>query len=205
MFDGFSLVYFSPVNLKCSKWSPSSRLALGFEDLGCLMFFWQTSFFTSPCCGRELLLRVCPSRETACLIFCLLYQDNVLCFLPVKERLTAGFLHLWFRKGHCFLIILPNVNPYHILSILCDMIILASCLLWRAWRFPSGLLQVGEVLRSPFMKFVNYICSYTAFLVLLFLATTLNSSATGDLFSGTRGVVNSLIIFYVLGTSAIRV
>ncbi|XP_076449975.1 short transient receptor potential channel 6-like [Babylonia areolata] len=63
--------------------------------------------------------------------------------------------------------------------------------------------RVGEVLRSPFMKFVNYICSYTAFLVLLFFATTLtttdNSPHNVDLFTGTDGVVNSLIMFYVLG------
>ncbi|KAK7486358.1 hypothetical protein BaRGS_00022406 [Batillaria attramentaria] len=60
--------------------------------------------------------------------------------------------------------------------------------------------RVGEVLRSPFMKFVNYICSYTAFLVLLFFATTLTSTSHNiDLFTGTEGVVNSLIMFYVLG------
>ena len=65
-------------------------------------------------------------------------------------------------------------------------------------------LQVGEVLRSPFMKFVNYICSYTAFLVLLFFTTALTSTDTFDLFAGTEGVVHSLIMFYVLGTSTLR-
>ncbi|XP_048242229.1 short transient receptor potential channel 7-like [Haliotis rufescens] len=59
--------------------------------------------------------------------------------------------------------------------------------------------KIGEVLRSPFMKFMNYICSYTAFLVLLFVATTLGSSNHADLFEGTKGTVNSLIMFYVLG------
>ncbi|XP_067655536.1 short transient receptor potential channel 7-like [Haliotis asinina] len=59
--------------------------------------------------------------------------------------------------------------------------------------------KIGEVLRSPFMKFMNYICSYTAFLVLLFVATTLESSDHVDLFEGTKGTVNSLIMFYVLG------
>ena len=72
---------------------------------------------------------------------------------------------------------------------------------------------MGEVLRSPFMKFVNYICSYLAFLTLLFFATTLHdeprvSSKTNkagdfhhghDMFAGADGVVNSLIMFYVLG------
>ena len=58
-------------------------------------------------------------------------------------------------------------------------------------------------MRSPFMKFVNYICSYTAFLVLLFFTTALTSSSTLDFFAGAEGVAHSLIMFYVLGTSII--
>ncbi|XP_059163999.1 short transient receptor potential channel 6-like [Physella acuta] len=59
--------------------------------------------------------------------------------------------------------------------------------------------RIGKILKSPFMKFMNYICSYTAFLVLLFLGTQLSSFKSVHLFNGIEGVVNSLIMFYVLG------
>ena len=55
------------------------------------------------------------------------------------------------------------------------------------------------------MKFVNYICSYTAFLVLLFFTTALTSTNSVDLFAGTEGVVHSLIMFYVIGASTVSV
>ncbi|XP_055899528.1 uncharacterized protein LOC106062840 isoform X1 [Biomphalaria glabrata] len=59
--------------------------------------------------------------------------------------------------------------------------------------------RIGKILKSPFMKFMNYICSYTAFLVLLFLGTQLSSFKSVHLFKGIEGVVNGLIMFYVLG------
>ncbi|CAG5122774.1 unnamed protein product, partial [Candidula unifasciata] len=58
--------------------------------------------------------------------------------------------------------------------------------------------RVGKILKSPFMKFMNYICSYTAFLGLLFLGTQLSSVRSSNLFSGTEGVVNGTYPYFMI-------
>lgn len=60
---------------------------------------------------------------------------------------------------------------------------------------------------------MNYVCSYTAFLLLLFVETASQSEDTNemsnqtvrprgkslDLFEGTEGIVNILIMLYIVG------
>lgn len=60
--------------------------------------------------------------------------------------------------------------------------------------------QMGDILRSPFVKFMNYISSYTTFLVILFTVTDLETFETGNLFGNNEGIANIIIIFYILGT-----
>ncbi|CAI9734239.1 short transient receptor potential channel 3-like [Octopus vulgaris] len=55
--------------------------------------------------------------------------------------------------------------------------------------------KLGEILRSPFMKFMNYMCSYMAFLVFLLIATTSKNTTTNS----EPWVVRGFIIFYVFG------
>ena len=73
--------------------------------------------------------------------------------------------------------------------------------------FPRS--KFGELLRTPFMKFMYHSASFSVFLVLLMLASTNIGAGDRDIRPQQRGppptILESLIVFYVMGKCAVTV